>query len=375
MALKIKNGEFDPDDPYAGSDSYYNSGSLYGNTGDPYAPVDSAPQDTTPGATVAAQQGAPAASQAATPAAAAPAWSSPWGTGTPDAGGFATPQFTADNFGNAPGGYDPVKWTDPLHQTPKYVAGRIYQSGKQAGLPLDQIVANIQRAYPGTTWNGRDVINVPGIGNVDFVTDFGPTSASGNIVAWQPLDGLSAANGLQTSAIGQNTTAQGQGGGTNYANPTQMDPALRAAILQLLSTSQDVDPETLYKSPEARAQRLGAQRGAERERAQFAEHSAFEGTSDSGAFDSGVQGINQARGESEATFLGMLASRKMQENRAALVSGIQFAMQAGQFSEAQAMQRELAMLDAALRREGLGLGYDQLEYQMNRDSTLAGLGG
>ena len=82
----------------------------------------------------------------------------------------------------------------------------------------------------------------------------------------------------------------------------------------------------------------------------------------------------------------------MQQNRESLVQGIEFALRDGQFSEAQALQRELANLDAAIRREqiastqgmhaadlaerarqhGLDLGfqYTNLGVQANRDATL-----
>src|SRR5262245_10078655 len=49
---------------------------------------------------------------------------------TPDyiTDGYGVPKYMAQNFGAALPGYDAEKWGNPLHQTPKYVWGRIYQS-------------------------------------------------------------------------------------------------------------------------------------------------------------------------------------------------------------------------------------------------------
>jgi len=105
-----------------------------------------------------------------------------------DTDGYAQPGFTASNFGNAPSGYDPAKWSNPNHQTPKYVVSRILAThdlktadGRAAA------IADIQRAYPGTTWGGRDVVNIPGIGEVDIIGDFGDDPRSQNTLAWQPV--------------------------------------------------------------------------------------------------------------------------------------------------------------------------------------------
>jgi hypothetical protein len=117
----------------------------------------------------------------------------------------------------------------------------------------------------------------------------------------------------------------------------------------------------------------------------MAEEASAGGWSSSGAFDTGVAGIRQARGEGEAAFLGQLAVVKMQQNREALVQGIQFAMSDGQFDKAQALQAKLAEIDAALRQAqisesgrqfdlGLGFDYTQLGVNANRDATIAGLG-
>src|SRR5262245_20678775 len=43
-----------------------------------------------------------------------------------DTGGYAVPGYVSQTYNpQAVSGYDPAKWGDPNHQTPKYVVGRI----------------------------------------------------------------------------------------------------------------------------------------------------------------------------------------------------------------------------------------------------------
>ncbi len=132
-----------------------------------------------------------------------------------DTGGYARPGFTSSNFNQqAPSGYDPAKWGNPDHQTPKYVVSRIL-SGYNLGDPqqLQAAVRDIQSAYPGTTWDGRDHLSIPGVENdVDFITDFG----GANGLAWQPAGGQSAGGpsptALRSFANIQGVGAQGASG-------------------------------------------------------------------------------------------------------------------------------------------------------------------
>lgn len=163
------------------------------------------------------------------------------------------------------------------------------------------------------------------------------------------------------------------------------DSRYREMIMQLLNTPQDVNADALMSSPENRAFRLSQQRAEERQRAQMAEQASAEGWSDSGAFDSELAGLRQQRGEGEAAFVGQLAVTKMQANREQLVQGIQFAMADRQFDLAQDLQRQLANVDAALRRAqigesarqfdlGLGFDYTQLQTNANQRATELAMG-
>lgn len=131
----------------------------------PVAPAVAGAADAARGALPASVAGA------ADPAAiaAAPARdTSKWNTD-----GYATPGYTAEKFGDAPAGFDQTKWANADHQTPKYVLGRITNSYAQNGkidmAGMEKAFADIQKAYPGATWNGKDKVTIPGVGTSDLV--------------------------------------------------------------------------------------------------------------------------------------------------------------------------------------------------------------
>lgn len=300
----------------------------------------------------------------------APTATTGWNTG-----GYAQPQFTSTTYNpNAVSGYDPAKWADPLHQTPKYVVGRIL-SGYNLNDPtqLQAAMADIAKAYPGTTWAGRDTVNIPGIGLVDVIRDFGGESG----IAWQPESDNQPAGAMTTHGTLGGTSALAPSGVSSSQQPwfqqgmtpttpgttsapasglsgsPALDEARRAALLELLNRAPPT-PEELRNSPENQAYMLQAQRAEERQRAELAERAGFEGFDNSGYFDTELQGIRQQRGEGEAGFLGELAVSRMQAQREDLQFAISEAQQAGQFDLAQQLQREQMNLDAALRREQMG---------------------
>jgi len=121
--------------------------------------------------------------------------------------GYATPQVTAQNFrGQAPPGWDQTKWNDPNHQTPKYVWGRLTQDDNPND--VDQLLA----AYPGSTFNGKDKVTIPGVGTIDI---YRGASAGLNEPQWLAEDG-----GGAQPAQGSGGSAQGAGVDTSAAAQT-----------------------------------------------------------------------------------------------------------------------------------------------------------
>jgi len=208
----------------------------------------------------------------------------------------------------------------------------------------------------------------PGPGLIDFGTGEGPIRLADwktmlnngiDLEAQNALPNLENANtttGTGTGTSGDISSGGNYGGGPAPYQPPEAPPnpysaAMEKAILELLNTSRTVDPQELAGSPENAAYNLASQRAAERDRAALAERASAQGFSGSGGFETGLQGINQQRGEGEAAFLGQLAVTRMQQQREDIKSGIQYAMASSQFDKAQALQDRLAQLDAAIRRE------------------------
>ncbi len=128
--------------------------------------------------------------------------------------GHVMPKFTTSKAGATPLGWDAGKWADPMHQTPKYVVGRIMsaydlKNPEQRG----QAISEIQQAYPGTTFNGKDRLTFPGGGVVDI---FGAAGAGEYRPQWlseSEGDGsMPPASAIQ-SVLQPNAAAVAAGGG------------------------------------------------------------------------------------------------------------------------------------------------------------------
>lgn len=250
--------------------------------------------------------------------------------------------------------------------------------------PQDLIAAmpEIQRLYPGTTLVGDDKIRLPNGQVIDVGLSFG---AGGGKGWWWGVDtGGPAASAPVSSipAVSQPTylqpltsqTVAGTLAAKGAAQETPLQAAARERLLGLLNRKPP-SAEELAAGPESAAYRLGAQRNAERETADLAERASYEGWSgpQSGAYQTGLAGINQRRGEGEAGFLGSLMTQRIESERQDLQFAIQIAMSQGQFDQAQQLQRELADLDAILRREQLGFNYDALQLGANERAASAAL--
>jgi hypothetical protein len=64
-------------------------------------------------------------------------------------------------------GWDPAKWADEKHVTPKYLVGRILSNYPPTPQGLKDALAEIQKALPGTTIVGDDKLDIPDVGKVD----------------------------------------------------------------------------------------------------------------------------------------------------------------------------------------------------------------
>lgn len=106
--------------------------------------------------------------------------------------GYAIPGFTSGTFNQqAFSGWDQAKWADPNHQTPKYVVGRIMASHPNSPEGRAAMIADIQKAYPGSQFNGKDKMTIPGLGTIDI---FGAAGAGEFRPQW--IDEANAGGGL-----------------------------------------------------------------------------------------------------------------------------------------------------------------------------------
>jgi hypothetical protein len=90
-------------------------------------------------------------------------------TGNFNTDGYPRPNFVPQARGGPMPGWEASKWGDPNHQTPKYVIGRILSNFSPRTENMDQVVAAIAQAYPGTRRTGSGDITVPGIGSTDIL--------------------------------------------------------------------------------------------------------------------------------------------------------------------------------------------------------------
>ena len=297
-----------------------------------------------------------------------------------DSNEWSAPAWTPTRYNpTAISGYDATKWGSATHQTPKYVVGRIL-SGYNLNDPgqLQAAMNDIIRAYPGTTWEGGDTINFPGIGRVDVIRDFGGESG----IAWQPWNAAAAPPGAAPPASTANPMAPGAAPGSatglppssssalndifksilessssstaTSTNPVdeQLKAARRQALLDMLNSTPPT-PEELQASPENRAYQLQAQRAMERDRAELAADAAYQGYGDSGYFDTELGGLRQERAEGEAGFLGQLAVTRLTQQRDELKYAIAQAQQDEQFDLAYELDQKRLVLDAAIKQEEL----------------------
>jgi hypothetical protein len=123
--------------------------------------------------------------------------------------GYAAPAHVAATPSAAPPGWDADKWNDSTHQTPKYGAGRILSQYPPTVEGLTAAAKEIEQAYPGSTFNGKDTLSIPGVGDIDVLKGAGK---GGEAWQWMPKgEGGDAA--APTAAKGAPSGVTGDVGG------------------------------------------------------------------------------------------------------------------------------------------------------------------
>ena len=125
--------------------------------------------------------------------------------------------------------------------------------------------------------------------------------------------------------------------------------AMRALLMgRIGEASKPVDVNAPGIKETLAAQRLARQRAAERQRSQTAVRLSSEGLLDSGAFDTAISGIEQARGEGEASDIANTLLPEHQAKRQELLQLYQMAIAQGDAEAARALQEQLAAIDSTM---------------------------
>lgn len=142
-------------------------------------------------------------------------------------GGFNAPAVTTDRTGAPPPGYDPTKWADKAHQSPKYAVGGIVADAiaKGARDMTPEILSKLNEAYPGTTQVNGTTVNIPGVGEVQVINDgrarwdpagsFGPASGGGP-AGGGDAPGIEDAYGVPQVKLPPSLTGGGSGAVPGY---------------------------------------------------------------------------------------------------------------------------------------------------------------
>lgn len=139
----------------------------------------------------------------------------------------------------------------------------------------------------------------------------------------------------------------------------------RAAMRDLLSkrvgeASAPVNVNTPGIKEQLAAQRLARQRSAERQRSQAATRLSVEGLGDSGVAETTYQGIEQARGEGESADVAEVLGAEHNAKRNELLALLNMAISQGNTEQAQAIQQQIAGIDATL--SGLNMQQNQRQF-------------
>lgn len=200
-----------------------------------------------------------------------------------------------------------------------------------------------------------------------FRSQYGAGSAEDDATAFAQMNGQAALKG------GGMVGATGGGSGAGPVSP--FTQSIRDILMQQLGQAgkaPTVDDPGIREL--LAGQRLGLQRGAERQRAMAAERLAADGLADSGAAETARSGIEQQRGESEAQFTGQVLGGELNQRRQQLQSLLQMALASGDSESARAIQMQLANMQNDQFGDSLAFQYANLNQTSNLQALLQILG-
>lgn len=151
---------------------------------------------------------------------------------------------------------------------------------------------------------------------------------------------------------------------------------VRTLILnQLQSLSQPFDANSPEVTQPMDAARLEVSRSQDQARKALAERLYATGDLNTDALNQGVQQNIEQGGQALAQLRSQLVSSGLQQRVGQLQNLLSLAVQSGDTNSAQALQLQLAQLQAQLDREQMGIGLGEFTQQQNNLMTELGLAG
>lgn len=180
--------------------------------------------------------------------------------------------------------------------------------------------------------------------------------------------------------LNQQTIQRGQDTAAAATSPFQ-NPIRQIILGQLAQAQTPVDPNSPEIASTLSAARDEATRASEQERTALAERLYAQGVAgggsgglDTNALTQQIQQSGERNAGALSTLRGQLLMNAYNQKRSQLQNLLSIATQSGDAESARAVQIQLAQLQAAIQREGLGINLGEFTSQLNQNAALAGLG-
>lgn len=285
---------------------------------------------------------------------------------SPEAKAYAAGTPWNPNTGNTatPAGFDQTKWNDPNKHDPKYDVGRILA---QHPNDMENALPYIQQLYPGTTFDGKDTITIPGYGSFDVLQG---RSTGAWTPQWLPTgnngDGTGGANytnasGTQVDHNGNQLPATSGMSGVRpgeIVNETdriqkEQDARLRQQLIDTLmarsTQSLNVDAKT---DPNIRNQ-ADPYAAAQTRAARSTLSSLAEKSSPYSDLSAQTRLANEHAAQNSGGFEAQLIGREIDARRQEIQSALTSMGNLLTEEQRQALTRELAQLSDATQRYGI----------------------
>lgn len=144
----------------------------------------------------------------------------------------------------------------------------------------------------------------------------------------------------------------------------QQNAAMRQILQdQISQNSQPISVDSPGVKEMIAAQHLESQRTGERQQSQLAARLASENLSSSGAADTGMNAIQQQRGESDATATAGILGSQLAQRQQALQQELSLAVQSGDAESARQLQAQIQAINLQMQDEHFGQSQGQQNNQ------------